>query len=92
MPTLADILGDWTDPDGAGFLLGVTLGLWENTWESFQREKHRFWTNDPLGSAIWELLRVLGREGRLESKGLADDDTEDEQYRAKSQDENAGGH
>ena len=60
MKTLKDRLQNWTDIDVAEFLLGATLGLWEDTQENFAvKYKHVFWSVNPLGGHLHEILMGL---------------------------------
>jgi hypothetical protein len=77
-PTLREALAEWEDWDVAGFHLGICLGLWENTPEAWLANKHRFWTNNGLGTQIVEFLYDWTTLGILERNG-------DEQYRWRGQ-------
>lgn len=68
-------LGDWTDWDGAAFLLGRALGVFPESAE-FPRVKGVFWTENALGDALHEVLVVLSGAGVLERR-----DVPDEQFR-----------
>ena len=67
MNTLKYYLQDWTDVDIAEWWLGVTLGLWQNTPQSFATEhKATFWTNNLLGDYLYEQLKAMAAIGLLE--------------------------
>ncbi|MGN9810170.1 hypothetical protein ACTMSW_12525 [Micromonospora sp. BQ11] len=71
---LADDLAEWTDVDGAQYVLGRSLGLFSD--RSFQQVKWVFWSNDPLGQALWDMLHALVEAGVLEYR-----DEPDHQFR-----------
>jgi len=64
---------DW---DGAEYELGRAVGLFADV--AFPQAKHVFWSNNELGSALWEMLHCLVRAGVLEHR---DDDMHDHQFR-----------
>jgi hypothetical protein len=73
--SLAMDLAEWTDSDVAAYLLGRSLGLFQN--QNFQTDtKHVFWTNNPLGNGLHDALLALVRAGVLERR-----DEPDEQFR-----------
>ena len=72
--TLADLLEDWTDWDGAAYALGRALGVFEE--DEFTRVKHVFWTDNDLGNGLRDTLMALTRAGLLERR-----DADDEQFR-----------
>lgn len=78
MGTLEEALSKWTDSDVASFEVGVCLGFWPSGDESFREQKGVFWTNNPLGNALFMLLGGLVRASMLESR-----DEPDLQYRWK---------
>ena len=63
MRTLKERLTAWTDFDGACFELGILLGMWPDGHESFQAQKHVFWTRNPVGEALMNALLALARPG-----------------------------
>lgn len=65
-------LADWTDWDGAAFTLGRSLGIFSET-ETFTQVKWVFWTNNPLGNALHEMLVQLTAAGVLERRDEPDD-------------------
>lgn len=80
--TLKELLVEWTDFDYAAFQVGVVFGLWPPEGEdqaSFRlKNKHVFWTNNPLGNALHQILNSLVKCGILERR-----DEPDLQYRWK---------
>jgi len=80
MGTLKEALSDWTDFDVASFEVGVCLGLWPLGMESFREQKGVFWSNNSLGNALHQIVRVLGERGTLERR-----DEPDLQYRWKAE-------
>lgn len=66
-------LAKWRDWDGAAYELGVVLGLWmdygapigEDPWHGL---KHIFWTDNPLGNALYNSLIELVNAGVLETQ------------------------
>ena len=64
---LRETLADWTDWDMAAFCLGRTLGLYErqNDW---WRMKGTFWTENPMGSTLHDMLLALAKAGVLEER------------------------
>lgn len=58
---------EWMDWDGAQFLLGHAIGLWDSTdHATFCRVKHMFWTNHPVGNSLYCCLEQLVTAGVLE--------------------------
>jgi hypothetical protein len=74
---LADTLAEWTDVDSAQYELGRRIGLF--TDRAFQQVKWVFWTENPLGRALWDMLHSLVNAGVLEYR-----DEPDHQFRWKS--------
>jgi len=68
---LADDLGDWTDVDGAQYVLGRALGLFAD--QTFVQVKWVFWANNPLGQALYDMLHDLVKAGVLEHRVEPDD-------------------
>jgi hypothetical protein len=69
MPTLRERLADWQDIDVAAYELGATLGVFpENDpdFENFRDRKAIFWAANPLGDALYAMLRSLVEIGVLE--------------------------
>ncbi len=81
--TLADALADWTDLDGALFELGVVLGLFAPGHDEYLKHKGVLWSENPVRSALGEILKSLERAGILEYRD--DADLTDYQYRWLSQ-------
>ena len=69
--TFKDMLGDWTDWDGAAYSLGISLGLMPNA-SSFGRAKHVFWSNHPIGTMLYVMLDQLVEAGILEKRDEPD--------------------
>ena len=80
-------LRDWTDWDLASYQLGRCLGLFEG--QAFETDvKHVFWTENPLGLNLLQVLGHLVDAGVLEIEaGVAfdgeDDDNDEIRYRWK---------
>ncbi|WP_262282227.1 hypothetical protein [Micromonospora sp. MA102] len=71
---LGDDLAEWTDVDCAQYELGRSLGLFSG--RSFMQVKWVFWSNNPLGQALWDMLQALVKAGVLEYR-----DEPDHQFR-----------
>lgn len=71
-------LYDWTDIDVAQYRLGVVLGIFESH-VSFLEVKGVFWTDNPIGNALFRILEILTETDILEKR-----DEPDYQYRWKS--------
>ncbi|MEV7544926.1 hypothetical protein [Streptomyces sp. NPDC089915] len=71
---LSEGLAGWTDWDGAAFVVGRSLGIFEES-VTFTQVKSVFWTDNPLGSALHEVLLQLVAAGVLERR-----DEPDEQF------------
>ncbi|MEU4689431.1 hypothetical protein [Actinoplanes sp. NPDC023714] len=65
--TLATTLTEWTDSDGAQFLLGQAIGVFGG--RPFAEVRHVFWAGDPLGHELRGMLLALVRTGVLEWRG-----------------------
>lgn len=62
MRTLKDRLVEWTDCDVASFELAVCLGLMPDSYDLFRTgAKHIFWTDNPVGNALYMMLMELVR-------------------------------
>lgn len=71
--SLRDHLADWTDWDGAGYALGLSLGLFEGL--NFQTgAKHVFRTDNALGEGLHDALLALARAGVLERREDPDEE------------------
>ena len=77
--TLKDMLSDWHDWDGAEFAVAVSLGIMEDGYESYQKNKGTFWTANPLGDSLYQILQELVKMGLVEKR-----DEPDDQYRWKA--------
>jgi hypothetical protein len=69
--TLADQLAEWQDWDGAAFELGVALGLFKQ--DEWLQSKGVFWTDNPIGNALHDVLLTLTRAGILERREEPDE-------------------
>ncbi|MFF3255757.1 hypothetical protein ACFYWP_33085 [Actinacidiphila glaucinigra] len=65
-------LPDWTDWDRAAFVAGCSLGIFGDS-EAFTRSKWVFWTDNPLGNALHEVLLHLAAAGVLERREEPDE-------------------
>ncbi|GIF78619.1 hypothetical protein Asi02nite_81370 [Asanoa siamensis] len=74
---LADALAEWTDVDGAQYELGRTVGLFAD--RTFFQVKWVFWSNNPLGQALCDMLHALVKAGVLDYR-----DEPDNQFRWKT--------
>ena len=73
--SLAATLSDWTDWDFAAYHLGRALGLFEG--QSFNTgAKGVFWTDNPLGNGLHDVLLALVSAEVLERR-----EEPDEQFR-----------
>ncbi|NNN30990.1 hypothetical protein HLK59_11530 [Streptomyces sp. S3(2020)] len=72
---LAKDLADWTDWDSAAFEVGRSLGIFGES-ETFAQVKWVFWTDNPLGNALHEVLLQLVSARVLERR-----EEPDEQFR-----------
>ncbi|MFD9635355.1 hypothetical protein, partial [Streptomyces violascens] len=72
---LSERLAEWTDWDGAAFLVGSSLGMFGES-ETFTKAKAVFWTDNPMGNALHEVLLQLVAAGVLERR-----EEPDEQFR-----------
>lgn len=72
---LSEDLADWTDWDGAAFLVGRVLGVFAST-VAFTQVEYVFWTDNPSGNALHEVLTDLTAAGVLERR-----EEPDEQFR-----------
>jgi hypothetical protein len=71
-------LADWTDWDAAEFWIGCALGVFSGSEEPLHI-KHVFWSDNPLGNALHEVLVQLSTAGVLERR-----DEPDDQFRWRS--------
>ncbi|MEU4474074.1 hypothetical protein [Micromonospora sp. NPDC023888] len=74
---LAHALAEWTDVDSAQYELGRTLGLF--TDRTFMQVKWVFWSDNPVGAALVDMLHALVKAGVLEHR-----DEPDHQFRWKT--------
>jgi hypothetical protein len=65
--SLAEDMADWVDCDVAAYLLGRSLGLFQN--QNFQTDtKHVFWTANDLGDGLHDALLALVRARVLDRR------------------------
>ena len=64
--TLKDLLADWTDVDVAEFYLARCLGIMGSDVPTMASAKHVFWSANPVGDTLYEILQHLVRIGVLE--------------------------
>jgi hypothetical protein len=76
-------LSEWSDADVAEFHLAQVLGLFPDA-PFMSAVKYVFWSSNPLGDALDDVLQRLVDVGVLEFR---DDDDEGRQYRWKLEDE-----
>ncbi|MFI0928368.1 hypothetical protein ACH4TP_31285 [Streptomyces sp. NPDC021012] len=69
---LSEGLAAWTDWDGAAFVVGRSLGIFEES-VTFTQVKSVFWTDNPLGNALHEVLLQLVAAGVLERQEEPDE-------------------
>lgn len=72
---LAKGLDDWNYWDGAAYEVGRSLGIFGES-ETFLQVKGVFWTDNPMGNALHEILLQLVSAGVLERR-----EEPDEQFR-----------
>lgn len=69
---LSEELAEWTDWDGAAFVVGRSLGIFDAS-VTFTKVKAVFWTDNPLGNALHEVLLQLVAAGVLERREEPDE-------------------
>tara|TARA_Y100000310_G_scaffold130972_1_gene130192 strand:- start:28524 stop:28886 length:363 start_codon:yes stop_codon:yes gene_type:complete len=57
MKTIREQFDDWVDFDVAAFIMGATIGLFEE--DSFIKNKGIFWTSNPTGDILFDMLEHL---------------------------------
>lgn len=82
---LSEGLLEWTDWDGGAFVAGRSLGVFAES-EAFTEVKWVFWTDNPLGNALHEVLLQLAAAEVLERR-----EEPDEQFRWSTRGGRAGG-
>ncbi len=73
--TLKEMLTDWTDADVAQFHLARCLGVMGPDVAAMASAKHVFWSANPVGDTLYQMLDHLLRIGVLEH------DAEESRYR-----------
>jgi hypothetical protein len=68
---LAEDLLEWTDVDVASYELGRAVGLFQD--RTFLEVKGVFWSNNPLGRVLYDILGALATAGVLEYREQPDD-------------------
>lgn len=63
---LSELLRDWKDFDEAAHALGVVLGVFP-AGSKMNEFKGVFWTANPLGTALGDVLDALAAAGFLEA-------------------------
>jgi hypothetical protein len=76
METLKTKLEDWTDWDIAMFSLAQCLGLMSKTVRFNLEAKHVFWTDNPVGKMLYDMLQKL-----VDTDILLARDEPDKQYK-----------
>lgn len=71
MSSLADTLSDWTDIDVAAYQIAIALNLIPPPSPGdgpygFGGRKHVFWTMNPLGNTLFQLIDQMVALGALE--------------------------
>ena len=69
--TLREQLSDWMDHDCAQHILAVHLGIFpedppDDEWAVFRENKWIYWTDNPLGNLLYEMLNGMVEIGCLE--------------------------
>lgn len=66
--TLKSNLQEWTDVDIASYHVAVALGVAPNPTDKFDwgGKKWMFWTSNPLGEGLYNVLEMLAENGVLE--------------------------
>ena len=54
--TLKEYLTDWCDIDCAAMQLSQCLGLMDDKTDFIGKAKHVFWSNHPMGEALYTLI------------------------------------
>ena len=71
--SLRESLAEWTDWDFAAFAVAQSLGLMGPDVNSATEAKHVFWSSNPVGVALHNILGDLVSAGILENRGEPDD-------------------
>jgi hypothetical protein len=70
--TLKEALQNWTDFDGAMYELALCLGLMTPEVDTFASTKHVYWSDNPVGNALYATLDELTQYGVLEKRDEPD--------------------
>ena len=65
---LRTALATWTDQDIAAYQLGIVLGLIDPKYSFSTDTKWVFWTDNPVGNALGEMLDAMVTAGILEKE------------------------
>ena len=68
---LSRTLADWTDWDSAAYAVGTALGVFTGD-EDWLSMKGTFWSANPLGDGLHDVLMALVRAGVLEHRDEPD--------------------
>jgi hypothetical protein len=63
--TLKDQLQDWVDIDTAQHLMAVDFGLVEPSGEAYHKYKWVYWSENPIGKKLYDILMSLVEMGCL---------------------------
>lgn len=65
-PTLRANLADWTDFDFAAYHGATALGVAPKSEHAWGGKKWMFWSDNPMGRGLYEVLEMLTKCGVLE--------------------------
>ena len=63
---MKEYIKDWTDIDWAAYRLAISLGLITEDTKFQTDAKHIFWTNNPVGNALYDTLYMFIDIGVIE--------------------------
>lgn len=66
---IRETLREWEDWDVAEYKLGICLGMFppeDGQFVNFRRHKHLWWSTNPVGDALHDILKRLVTVGVLE--------------------------
>jgi hypothetical protein len=72
--TLKEALKNWADQDSARLALAIALGLMTSETNYQTDAKHVFWSNDPMGTFLYDAINRLVELGVLEKSEINDED------------------